>query len=535
MGNILRNIETDEVIIFNNNTYSTEILEKCRDIHRELVRLGKLEGDFMSDKWMGYSDVKKYGIDFMIAPTAYKNHIGKEFGITLDTMKCMLKCYAIYCTGSFIYQTIAKNRINVIKNFLECFPSKKFKQSTCEITAIEDFLVFIGTPDKQIENIITRIPIIKEKSALQRNLSPIINYLVIENEINNLYRTNLGEETFRKWFPIYFWVNITFILPLRATEMLVTPLNCIQRTDDGKVYLKVRRTRLKKRKQTVSYDVNIDYKEFTYEIPDNEVACMIEKYISVTSDQQRRFLFEYSDLMINNMLSLQAFNHLLGEFMEERIIGNPYYDFARYASGIQEFEKVTAGDSRPIAMANLYFQKAGEDICRQLADHVHINTSSGYYTNISETIWASSIIRFQKKKEYESRYSENMYKRGNLMVLKSISQCLSEKYSIDNENLEDCIKEGHLEDCIGCKYYLPAISELEEFMTIQKERADKGAKKVIEFMNKTTQAKNLEVSIEELFLKVQTDASRYRMGCEITVKEKYDKWQEHKNTQKTFF
>lgn len=117
-----------------------------------------------------------------------------------------------------------------------------------------------------------------------------MNYLVIENEINTLFQSDLDEAYFRKWFPIYFWVNITFILPLRATEMLVTPKDCISHTGDGKTFLTVRRTKLKKRKRTVYYDIASDYREFTYEIPDNVVAATIEKYIAVTSGQDRRFL-----------------------------------------------------------------------------------------------------------------------------------------------------------------------------------------------------------------------------------------------------
>ena len=281
--------------------------------------------------------------------------------------------------------------------------------------------------------------------------------------------------------------------------------------------------------------VDRDYREFTYEIPDNAVAATIEKYIAVTSGQDRRFLFEYSDLMVNGMLSLQAFNHLLAEFMEERIIGSPRYEFAKYAAGIREFEKVTAGDSRPIAMANLYFQNVGEDICRQLADHEHIDTSSGYYTNISETIWASSVIRFQKKMEYERRYAQEMYEKGELAAAGAHSQCLSEKHLSDPENLDDCTRQGHLADCMGCRFYRPSDRELSNFMEAQKKRADEGAKRVIEFMKSTLKAKKQDISMEELFLSVQTDASRYRMGCDISAKEKYNEWQEHRNSLKTCF
>jgi len=535
MNNTLRKIETDEVVIYKSHTYSDDTLKRCRQLHSGLVETGKLEGEFDSDKWIGYSGIRHFGMDFSIDPESYRKHVGREFGISLKAMKNMLRCYAIYCSGVYIYQTISRDKLQVIRHFLEEFPGKSFRLPEYGIIAVEDFLAFIGTPDTQIQGILNRIARVREDRPGQRHLSPVINYLVVENEINSLFRSDPDEETFRKWFPIYFWVNITFILPLRATEMLVTPRECLRRTEDGKVLLTIRRTRLKKGKRTVYYDVNKDYREFSYEIPNASVAATIEKYLFLTSGQDRRFLFEYNELMINGMLSLQAFNHLLSEFMEERVIGNPRYDFTKFASGIQEFEKVTAGDSRPIAMANLYFQNTGEDICRQLADHVHIDTSSGYYTNISETIWASSVIRMQKRMEYENRYASDIYKGGQMAVISSHSQCCSPRRQSDEENLKDCIAEGHLEDCMGCRYYLPSNAELDTFLKTQKKRADDGAKRVIGFMNSTMKAKKQETTLEELFLSVQTDASRYRMGCDLSAKEKYGEWQEHRSSRKTCF
>lgn len=94
MNNTLRKIETDEVVIYKSHTYNTDTLKKCRQLHSELVKSGKLEGKFDSDKWMGYSGIKHFGMDFSIDPESYKKHIGKEFGISLETMKNMLRCYA---------------------------------------------------------------------------------------------------------------------------------------------------------------------------------------------------------------------------------------------------------------------------------------------------------------------------------------------------------------------------------------------------------------------------------------------------------
>ncbi|MCQ2510371.1 MAG: hypothetical protein MJ116_07910 [Lachnospiraceae bacterium] len=535
MDNLLRKIESEDVVIYRSHVYSPAILRKCRGLHAELVKEGKLTGSFDADSWIGYSGIKRYGIDFSMDPAAYRQHAWRVLRIGYSTMINMLRCYAIYCTGVYVYNTISSDKVGVVREFLQCFGGHGYKQTVYGAGTIEDFLGFIGTPDELIRDILSKIGLKKVNQAGQRTLSPVINYLAIENEINRIYREDPDDETFRRWFPIYFWVNITFILPLRATEMLVTPKECIQRDTEGRVFLTVRRTKLKKGHRTVYYEVEKDYEESTYEIPDTTVVVTIEKYQRMTADQERRFLFEYNSLMINEMFSLNAFNHLLRCFMIERIIGNPCYDFAKYAAGIDEFEFVSAGDSRPIAMANLYFQNAGEDICRQLANHVHINTSSGYYTNISETIWASSVIRLQRQMDFNSRQYEEAYQQGKLTAHSMADTCLSERRMADRDDISDCIKEGHLEECMGCRYYRPSEKSLEEFMEMQKKRADDGAKRMIEFMNNTMKAKGQSQSMEELFLATQTDACRYRMGCNLYAKEKYEEWQEHRNTPRNCF
>ena len=533
MDNFLREIESEDVVIYTDQVYSADLLNKCREIHRKLVIEGKMEGEFNSDKWMGYSGVRKYGIKFTMNASLYYKHMGKEFEIPIETMKNMLRCYAIYYNGVYIYNTIARNKIYIIKHFLMRYRDKDFELTTEDIVTVKEFLGFINTPNEQIEKIISYIKLKKCSKTSQRKLSPIINYLVIENEINRIYKEECEEEVFIKWFPIYFWVNVTFILPLRATEMLLTPKNCIERKNN-KIFLTVRRTKLKKGNKAVYYDVNKDYKEFVYEIPDTEVVRNIEKYIELTEKEDRRFLFVYSELSIKKMLSLGAFNQLIASFVEKHIIGNHMYDFAKYASGITEYERVTAGDSRPIAMANLYFQKSGADICRQLADHINISTSSGYYTNISDTIWASSIVHLQKQLDYEWRYSAEQYEKSALMVVNmGKSVCTAPKRILDGKNIDDCIEQGHLADCMGCKYYKPTKSELEAFICGQKKKADDSAKRVIEFMNNTMSMKNRKITLEEVFLAVQTDATRLRMGCNIKAREKLEEWQKLKNMTKT--
>ena len=72
-------------------------------------------------------------------------------------------------------------------------------------------------------------------------------------------------------------------------------------------------------------------------------------------------------------------------------------------------------------------------------------------------------------------------------------------------------------------------------MSSQKKKADDSAKRVIEFMNNTLSIKNKDLTLEEIFLTVQTDATRYRMGCNMKAEEKLKEWQKLKNIQKTSF
>ncbi len=528
-NSLLQRIESKEAVVCRNLKYSQSLVEKCQELHGAYVKQGMLEGAFQDEKWMGYSGVEKFGIDFTLNPRLYASHIGKAFGISEETMKDMLRCYAVSCFGTYILQTVSRDKIKVIRRFLQAYGDKELRMCAEDKATVEDFLLFIDTPAFQIRKILSSIRLAGGRMPSSRQLSPVINYLAIENEVNRIYGNYPDDETFRRWFPVYFWVNITFVLPLRPTEMLLTPKECIIRKD-GAVLLKIRRTNLKKGHKTVYYDVDRDYTLYSYEVPDTETVRNIERYQEMTRFQDRRFLFEYEDQMSNAMLSLESFNRLLAAFMEKYIMENSRYDFAKSAFGIPEFSPVTAGDSRPIAMANLYFQRFGADICRQLADHENINTSSGYYCNISETIWASSLIRIQEYYEHQDRREKEQFERGQTMLTNiGHSMCLSEKRLADEEDLRDCIEQGHLADCMGCRYYRPTREDLHSFMRRQKARADEAVKRMLELMDRTLRAKGREETVEEVFLSVQTEAVRCRMGCQMEAEEEYREWQGHRN------
>lgn len=534
MNNILKQIEIGDVIFFTSNQYSSSNREKFTDVFRKMKEDGTTNSNYEDNLWMCYTGVKYKGIDFTFDREAYEKHIGKKFWISYETMTDMLKCYALYNCGVYIFPTV-DNKVTVIKEFITHFGDATYNTSNTSLEVIDDFLAFIATPDEMINEILKQIRVQKPKSSSQRELSHLINYIAIENEISDMYHGEIEDKDFVKWFPVFFWSKVTFIIPLRATEMLLTPYDCLS-VQDGKTQIHIRRTMLKKGGKTVYYDVDKDYKEFVYNVPETWTIQCIRKYQELTKQHKRKYLFDHTKYMINNMLSLQAFNLLLAEFTETYLVGNRKYDYARYATGIDEFEVTTAGDSRPIAMANLYFQDVGSEICRQLADHMRITTSAGYYTNVSNTVYCSSIMQLQRKinQEYHeldtlSRAYELDKQRQLLRKQRNVS-CLSDRQPLITGDIEDCVREGHLQECLGCRYYYPTEEELKEQLMDRKQRLDAISKEVVDYLADKEKADKNGADFEKIMLDAQTHIRRYKAASDIKAKEMERKWQRHRPT-----
>lgn len=250
--------------------------------------------------------------------TSYKKHFGKAFGIRYATMQDMLRCYVLYIIGSYIFPTI-KNKLVFVKEFMTTFGEADVVLPVDAAEAIQDFLLYIGTPEKVIQDSLRRIYFQQERKSGPRELAHLINYLAIANEINELYRGELSDEEFKKWFPVFFWTKVTFVVPLRATEMLVTPFACIKRDAQGRVTLTLRRTTLKGKGSIVRYDVKKDYKDFQYEIPDDWVVEAIERYQQLTADHPRQFLFDHTKYgklqLLIEVLELSVLFYQVMQFM----------------------------------------------------------------------------------------------------------------------------------------------------------------------------------------------------------------------------
>ena len=527
MDNLLRQIElTEDIVVYKENQYSPEEKQIYKKKFQEYVDKDVIKSSYEDNLWICTSGVKRTEIDFCFPEYCYKAHAGKLLGFSFQRVIEILKCHAISMCGVYIWRTIAL-RIKTIREFLTGFGSPEYKIKDIEEICLIEFWGFIGLSETEADKILTQIPVVSTAPAKQRNLEHMINYLALDNELTDLYKSNLSEEEFVKWFPLYFWCKISFVLPMRATETLVTPFDCIQRRE-GEVYIRIRRTMLKKGARKVFYDVEQDYNIFEYRIPEIDCITQIEKYQHLTAGHKRRFLFDYSDLSINKILSLSQFNMLITEFFQEHLIDNHKYDYARYATGVKEFVPVTAGDSRPIAMSNLYYQDNSADICRQLADHIHLTTSEGYYTNVSNTVLATSVMDLQRKINMGYQQTDNyerVYKKSAFQIQTS-SVCASRRRPLITGDISDCVAEDHLEECFGCRYYTPNETELENALSIRRQKLDDASRMVLNCIEDRFSKKG--VDYEKIFLEAHTGITRYSTACKEKAQEEYKKWQKSK-------
>ena len=519
---------SDDYIFLKSNTYDPKNKDQYIKIFNNNISEGKICGSFSNDIWKCFNGVNKTTIYFSMNRNLYCKRFGNKYGITYSTISEILRYYVLFLLGRRIFKTIAY-RVRIITGFLTHYGNPKIKNCQLEIGYIIEFLTFLNLRKKDIEDI--RLLLIKKESysSHPRNLAHIINYIALHDAVNEVCKRNTEE--FIKWFPIYFWANITFIIPLRPTEMLVTPFDCINR-EEGKIFLSLRRTKLKKRVNKVHHSVVDDYTIFHYEIPETESIQAIEKYQKLTGMKPRAFLFHYS--VHSHMLSLHRFNYLLRSFVDLNLTGNHKYDYLRFASGIKDFQYVNAGDSRHLAMSNLYFQDVGADICRQLADHIDISTSAGYYLNISETVEATSIMMIQNmlnREKYEyfaPNYKENPVYSFNRSV------CSAPEQPLTTGDVTPCIRENHLENnCIGCRYYIPSESELYQEMSLREKELQNASKAVLNCMKKDHSMQDID--IDKIFLDAHTAITRYKVACDYKAKEIGKKWLAQQSTLKKTF
>ncbi len=514
--------------------YATDLFSSCNpsefhDAFNDLQKDGLIQGNFEDETWTCSSDTASFHVNFGFDSFSYSRVLKKTIKFTPSELTDLLKYYTLYICGSYVFSSIC-DRIAYLRDFFSKYGTVHYKITPEHKSGIIDFLTFIGLPDTVISEIEANIPLVKSQPNSQRDLAPLINYLVIDNEITDMYDYDISEQDFIKWFPVYFWAKVTLILPLRPTEIVFTPFDCLNQHADGSMWITIRRTLLKKSHLIVHYDVNKDYEKCEYPISNEKTIGVIQKYLQLTSYAPRRFLFLYNKLSKYKIFSYSAFSILIATFVKQFIIGNPKYAYAKFASGVSEFSTVSPGDSRPIALSNMFYQGIDAEICRQLAGHEQLVTTYGYYENISKTILASSIVNIQRDINHHFQDIDKLYEDYTFNE-NSSAISIHCRYSPQPHITGDysiCMELDQQESCFGCRYHMATQDELNNELSSRKAELEKA----VELLARSifSRSKKYIFDKDKLLLDLHTCITRYMEATDECAFQEKIKWQRHRNT-----
>ncbi len=517
----------EDIVFYKGDVYSPEDEPHYLEEFEKLREEGKIQSCFEDDVWLTFNGVMHYTIQFQLNTTAYQRHMKKEIGISVSQILLLLRFYVISIIGGFIFYTLAK-KVKTLTNFLSQAPGPKgsYVLKEKEWSTIADFLIFASVPSRTIDRLKRWVINDDSPRPRPRTLANLANYLTLDEDVAMMFeKEDTGEKDLICWFPVYLWVKLTFVLPLRATEFILTPFDCLQEKE-GVFFIRVRRTTLKGPEAPVAHEVEKDYQFYTYELPDVPLVRQIQRYQKLTGGQKRSFLLERGRFPRDGVFTLGMLNARLADYIQTRLVGNPNYDFIRQMSNIEEFEPVTAGDSRPIAAANLFYQDISADIIRQLLVHVDMTTSFNYYSNVSETVLMSSFIQAQRMINHG--YQEQGLLAKSYLAMPDIGEtqgCCSLDAPHKTGKIDDCKKYGHLDRCFGCPMYRPSPEELTEELETRKKELDSATRTLIGSLSGLTGMKHLDNS--RILLDAQTSIARFVEACQVNAKEEVKKWQRH--------
>ena len=221
-----------------------EIRRNAKDRFYDYRRQGIiLNGSFESDRWQLTNQLHVFTLDFRIDTDRYRANAESWSGCTAE---CYLECMKAYIAFQFgRYTLVYLQQIANGLSALSGMTTEEAKTLSWDTRPqIIGFLSLLPESNDLRDQVVEALESQKwsVQSKRPRQLSEFSSYLRFNKALNDFWA--LASELEKKeFFPVYLWWKLTAILPLRCTEFLLTPRDCI-RLDKGRYLLSIRRTQL---------------------------------------------------------------------------------------------------------------------------------------------------------------------------------------------------------------------------------------------------------------------------------------------------
>ena len=491
-----------------------EMLQQAKEIFEEYRARGViLSESFRSDEWVITNQVNKATLRFLPNELMFKKYAERWLGCPYLRFVDGLKTYTAFNLGDFGIRGI-RDIVNTLVKSTE----KPCNDLSADKQLIEFLKLLPGGEEKDwvIEGLEEQIMFQPQQRThkQQRVLADFTSYFEFNGALE-AYWANADESDRLFFFPLYFWWNLTAILPLRPTEFLLIPRQCLE-TKNGENILTIRRTALKGRLQKVHYNIDGDYKLMKYPIT-GEMAEATLEYIQTTA--------KLPISTLNTLFVPQAHYSYLGRAVPPSSVYYSYqnlsYCLKAFQDGIMKTapdkDRISLGDTRHLAMISLIVSGGSPVICKELAGHEDIAISSNYYSNISEFIKCAT---YEMSKKSTGGASVDMLSHRTFHMNQTVAvnggRCDSPTYI--SGSISDCIRSigtnGELGNCVSCPHFIDGrtgqhLLFSNSNINALKSQVDEDSKYLIRLLEMVRKGRGCSEDIQSALLRLQHSSSSY--------------------------
>ena len=469
-------------------------MDRAQSIFREYQGKGVILNEHFEDEIWTLSDQKHtVSFRFHLDHEAYEKN-AKEWAC------CPPEGY-LKAVRSFILLHLGMLVLNTLRTFVSVLLDLvNVPFADLELTAHEQMIFrFLDmlpgespARDAFMERLDTGFPTVRSNS---RKLAGFRHYVAFEEALKQNWES-AGQDERVHLFPVYFWWRLTSILPLRPTEYLLTPLHCLEK-QDGKIWLTVRRTRMKKGLRQVSYRISEDYAQFAYCIPE-ELGALVEGYLHATEGKTRVLDTLLVPERNSRYLNYSVMNDLLHE-TEFRLLGT---------------KQIRLGDTRHLSLISLILSGDTPSVCMALANQDSPVVSAGYYTNMS-TLGECSVFNYLRDTLASVPLSLSEQRSGlpeGDLVRVGNGYC--DFHPVLEGDVSECGKVWTLQsgmgDCMKCRHFWPDSGSLCLDLKAQsRQDLEAGFLLLMDAIEDLRKSQGKMENLENRLMEVRNSASRY--------------------------
>jgi hypothetical protein len=473
-----------------------------------------IKGNFEDSEWVLTNQYKKATLRFLPNEFLFKRHAEKWLECSYRSFVEAVKVYAVFNLDGFTVRGIQGRVVNCLVKAAET----PYEELAADKHLLEFLKLLPGgeTKDRIVEDMEEQLMFAVEKHSdrKQRILSDFTAYFEFNSALES-YWADAKKRDKLFYFPLYFWWNLTAILPLRPTEFLLTPRECLE-TKNGEAILTIRRTTLKARKMRVKHNINEDYEMVKYSIPE-KLANEVRAYLKATAKMPLSSL--------NTLFVPLAHYSCLGRDVAPSSVyysnRNLEYCLRKFQDKVMkiasEKERIRLGDTRHLAMISLIISGGSPVICKELAGHEDVNISSHYYSNISRFVECATYEMYKKSSAGITATIQNhrLPSIGTTVAVNG-GRCDSPEYN--SGRIGDCISSmgpnGELGCCISCPHFIDGktgkyILFSDSKISAQKKQVDEDSKYLIRMLEAVRLGRGKSEDIQSALLRLQHSSSRY--------------------------